>query len=107
MNNFFTQFKNLGRTIKLSQGEKQRMRVNLYNYLEQNPMDAFTAPVKIISKPVASPFFFFSPRYMVPIALLLVVGLSGGTAFAAEGALPGNPLYAVKVNVNEPVQVAL
>jgi hypothetical protein len=107
MNGFFTQLKNLARTIKLSTGEKQNMRVNLYNYLEQNPIGTFAVPASKAFTPVPSMYFFFSPRYMVPIALLLVVGLSGGTAFAAQGAMPGDALYAVKINVNEPVAVAL
>lgn len=106
MNNFFTQLKEMARAIKLSRDEKQVMRMSLYTYFEKNPMGTFDAPKKI-TKPVPSMYYFFSPRYMVPVALLLVVGLSGGTAFAAEGALPGNPLYAVKIQVNERVAVAL
>ena len=43
------------------------------------------------------------------MALVLIVALliGGGTTFAAEGALPGGPLYAVKVSINEQVQSAL
>lgn len=109
MNNFFTQFKNKAREIKLSQGEKQAMRMRLYTYLENNPAGAFAAPAtdKRAARLVPSPFFFFSPRFMVPVALLLMVGLGSGTAFAAQDALPGNPLYAIKINVNERVATAL
>lgn len=39
------------------------------------------------------------------IALSLLV--SGGVTYAAEGSLPGDPLYSVKVHVNEPVLAAL
>lgn len=39
------------------------------------------------------------------LAMVLVVGL--GTAYAAEGALPGQPLYAVKLNLNEPLKGAI
>jgi hypothetical protein len=38
--------------------------------------------------------------------LLILVGV-GGTAYASEDALPGDPLYAFKVSVSEPVQAAL
>lgn len=106
MNNFFTELKNNARTTKLEPGTKQAMRVRLYNYLEQNPMGAFVAPTPV-ARPVPSTFFFFSTRYMVPLALILIVGLGSGTAFAAQGALPGDTLYPVKINVNEAVQTAL
>ena len=106
MNNFFTELKNSARANKLSQSEKQAMRVRLYNYLEQNPMGTFAAPAAL-ARPVRSTFFFFSPRYMVPLAFILIIGLGSGTAFAAQGALPGDTLYPVKINVNEAVQTAL
>ena len=106
MNNFFTQLKEKARTIRLSHDEKQSMRVQLHTYFEQNPIGTFDVPAKI-PKPMPSMYYFFSPRYLVPAALLLVVGLSGGTAFAAQSALPGNPLYAIKININEKVQTAL
>lgn len=47
-----------------------------------------------------------SARAMVPaLALVLVVGI--GTSFAAEGALPGDALYPIKVLFNEPFGAAL
>lgn len=93
---------------KLSANEKQSMRVHLYKVMEES--SALLPEQKIAPTPVRgvpSMYHWFSPRFSVPIAVLLVVGLSGGTAFAAQSALPGEPLYAVKINVNEPVQIAL
>ena len=106
MNNFFTELKNNARVTKLEPSEKQAMRVRLYNYLEQNPMVPFAAPTPV-ARPVPSTFYFFSTRYMVPLAFILIIGLGSGTAFAAQGALPGDTLYPVKINVNEAVQTAL
>jgi len=40
----------------------------------------------------------------MPIALTLILLLSGGTAVAAEGSLPGDFLYPVKTEVNEGVR---
>lgn len=41
----------------------------------------------------------------MPIIILLIIALAGGgTSFAAQGALPGDILYPVKINVNEEVQ---
>jgi Domain of unknown function (DUF5667) len=105
MNEFFTQFKTKARTIKLSHDEKQAMRVQLYTYFERNPVQPVVAQSP--ARPVPSMYYFFSARYMIPIALVLVIGLSSGTAFAAQSALPGQPLYAVKINVNEKVATAL
>lgn len=45
---------------------------------------------------------------LLPItAIILIIGLTGGTALAAEDALPGDPLYAIKIYVNEEVRAAL
>ena len=67
----------------------------------------FGAPSPL--SPQHSPYFFFSFQFArVAVAGVLVLVLAGGgTAYAAQGALPGSPLYAVKINVNEPVKVAL
>ncbi|OGC86670.1 hypothetical protein A3D70_01400 [Candidatus Adlerbacteria bacterium RIFCSPHIGHO2_02_FULL_54_18] len=56
---------------------------------------------------VPSPFFAFSFSRFVfaPLVLLLVMGI--GTVSAAQGALPGDLLYGVKISVNEQVEVAL
>lgn len=38
------------------------------------------------------------------IAIIVALMLGGGTSFAAEGALPGDVLYPIKIHVNENVQ---
>lgn len=40
-------------------------------------------------------------------SMVIVIGVGAGTSWAAEGALPGDALYAVKINVNENVRSAL
>jgi len=53
-------------------------------------------------------FFAFSWRLVAPaLVAVLVLALGGGTAFAAQGSLPGDSLYPVKVNFNEPIRTAL
>ncbi len=60
--------------------------------------------------PHTSPYFhfsfqFFSTRVLAPLAVVFLI--SSGTTYAAEGALPGDTLYPVKVYVNESVVLSL
>ncbi len=97
--------------LKLSLQEKQAMRMHVYKMMDASP--AYTAAqTEVVAEVVArrsvqSMYVWFNPRFSISLAVLLVAGLSGGTAFAAQSALPGEPLYIVKVNVNEPLTVAL
>jgi hypothetical protein len=104
MNEFFKNLKNEAHTIKLSQNEKQAMRAAVYAAIEEIP-----TPVHEVYtvRAVRSTYMWFSPRFALPFAVLLVMGLGTGTAFAAQGALPGDILYPVKIHVNEAVEVAL
>lgn len=111
MNEFFTTLQKEARQIKLSHSEKQAMRMHVYTAIEHSPAlsAAQTGAIEDFKnrKPVPSMYYWFSPRFAVPIAIVLLVGLSSGTAFAAQSALPGEPLYAIKINVNEKVATAL
>ncbi len=93
MKPFFKQLHTEAEQIRLSVSEKQSMRSSLH---------------AAMGMPIASPYriSLFAPRIMMPLFLLLLV-VGGGTAYAAQGSLPGNPLYAIKIHVNEPVQTAL
>lgn len=81
--------------LRMTPGEKSAMRARL-----------FGAPA---ASPAPSPYFFLSFQfYKVGMAaLVLVVFVGGGTAAAAEGALPGDALYPVKIYVNEAVTLSL
>ncbi|MFA5877022.1 MAG: DUF5667 domain-containing protein [Candidatus Paceibacterota bacterium] len=52
-------------------------------------------------------FFMHSKRKYIPIAIVLGLLLSGTASYAAEGSMPGDLLYPVKVSVNEKVGGAL
>ena len=86
---------------------KTRTRALLQEYMEMRP-------IRHAQKETAqaSPFNILvvisRHGYAVPItALVLVFGLTGGTAFAAEGTLPGDTLYPIKVHVTEEIRSAL
>ena len=82
--------------IRLTSAEKSAMRAALFG--AASPVQ--TAP---------SPYFFFSYQFRMVMAGFLVFVLAGaGTVSAAAGgALPGDLLYPVKINVNESVKIAL
>jgi len=56
---------------------------------------------------VPSSYFLFFQRKLVAGMAALCIVISGGVSAIAEGALPGESLYAVKVNVNEKMQSLL
>lgn len=58
-------------------------------------------------KPVRSPFSYFMMPAFSALAIVFLIGGGVGTAFAAERALPGDPLYVLKLKVNDPIRLAL
>lgn len=95
------------RGVVLSAQEKAAGRSMLEQYMLLTPVRAASAPV------AAKRRFGFMPSAMVGKAasvFSLVLGLmlsSAGVSYAAEGALPGDALYPVKVGVNEELRAAL
>lgn len=92
MNTFFEQLKKEAEHIRLSESEKRAMR----GRLERAFAESASAGL------VPSPLSFFAMR-LVP-ATLSVLLVFGGVAYAAEDALPGEALYAVKTEFNERVR---
>lgn len=77
-------------TLRLTSDERERMRAEMRGFMAQHPMRERVP--------------FFSPSFLrvaTPVAAFVV--LCGGTVFAAEGALPNDTLYPVKVSVIEPL----
>lgn len=108
MNNFYQKIQNAAHRLRLTPTEKQHMRVALYEAMKQSPATASGGvPQDAGMRVVKSPYVFVSPRFAGAFAVLLILILGSGTAYAAQGALPGSPLYPVKVNVNDAVRVAL
>jgi hypothetical protein len=88
--------------------EKTAMKARIFGV----PSPAAVAPKQPVPRKVGSPYFIFTYQFMqarvlAPLAVVLVVFAGAGTAAAAQGALPGDALYPVKVSVNEAVEVAL
>lgn len=89
------------RRERLRDDERQRLRANLLAYVR-----AHRPPVP---EPTRRMFGILALlRRPLPVALAVAVILaSTGVASAAEQSLPGDPLYTVKINVNERVRGAL
>jgi len=109
MNTFFSQLKKEARHIKLTVDERKGVRTALERAMHASALQRKeAAPVESPIRVFPSPFFVFMPRLMAPLAFVLIlVTALGSTAYAAEGALPGDLLYPVKVRVNERIAVAL
>jgi hypothetical protein len=84
---------NKWKNVRLDPAKKNGIRARLMTFMRANPL------------PVATPVHVLFPaRYLAPFAFAAFVLLAGGSAsFAAENAVPGDPLYSVKVNFNEPL----
>lgn len=96
--------------IRLSDTEKSLLLSNIMRDIETLPAPTIPSSVG----PTRSPFFghlmfgraMYAYRMSFALAALFVcVGV--GTSYAAQGALPGDPLYAVKIALNENVESAL
>ena len=103
MDNFFSQLKKEAQKIRLSDRERETMRLAILLGVESP--ERVKSPIRVFP----SPYFFFVPRaLMQTFAFVLVLAVVGSTtAYAAEGAVPGDLLYQVKVSVNESVRAAL
>ncbi|MDO8548354.1 MAG: DUF5667 domain-containing protein, partial [bacterium] len=104
MNDFFTQLKQEALNTKLSHNEKQAIRLALYDAMKK-PL-AVMQEVKVV-RAVRSSYVWFSPRFALPVAVFLIVGLGTGTAYASQASVPGDTLYSIKVNITEPALGAL
>jgi len=99
MNKFsIEQFKKALSTIRMSEHERTRVRRALEQYIHT----AYT-------KPIRSPFlrhantFILRPMQAIAMILVVLVSSGAGLSYAANEALPGEPLYGFKVNINEEI----
>ncbi len=107
MNDFFDKIKKVREGIFLRSERKREIRENLLRFLDARE----AVRERDLSRHIIQRSFLnkLGIKKPMPIfaAIALVALLGGGTSFAAQGALPGDVLYPVKVNVNEEVRAAL
>lgn len=85
--------------VRLSEAERSAMLKNIYREA------AATSVTKAVPSPFSFTAFFQNHRYASSFAV--VVFLMAGMAEASALSLPGDPLYGIKINVVEPVALAL
>lgn len=92
------------KNLKLSSSSRNRIQDNLLEYAKFHGVRVGVDGRSIKQVPQrTSLFILFKSKFMnaALIALMLMVG--GGTSFAAQGAIPGDMLYPIKTEVNEPM----
>ena len=99
---FHNHIQKAGEDITLTPIERERMRGVLRSYMEMKPIRAHQS-----SAYIATRAWFFTFRPLTATLVLVLFAASGGISYAAENALPGDILYPIKTQINEPVQGAL
>lgn len=86
--------------LRMTPAEKAAMKASVFGA---------PAPVSLAPQPSAyfGAFSFMHTRVLVPAFTFVLVFGGVGTAAAAQGTLPGDILYPVKISINEAVEVAL
>lgn len=106
MNELEQHFKKETEQIRMTSAEKTAMRLRLRQ--EMGVVAEPAGGTSMPARPTQSPYvWMFAPRSLAMLSVALLVILSTGSAYAAEGSLPGAPLYSVKTKVLEPLKVAL
>lgn len=91
------------KTVRLSDGARARMREQLSAYADLHSMPSQTGGSFQILPFMMMAFTRSRPVFAGALMVVLVAGVGGTAALAAEGTVPGDVLYPVKVSVNEPV----
>jgi len=95
---FFKHIKKAGEGISLSHEERERMRRTLHSYMEMKPI---RTPVPSVATMRFGWMFTLRP-ILASLALVFLVS-SAGISSQAENALPGDLLYPIKTQFNEPI----
>ena len=91
--------------VRMDDAARERTRALLSEYVKMRPVRVVEpAPVP---GPLSGVSAFFMRHSMPAFAAVFVLIIGGGTAAAAEGALPGDVLYPIKVHVNEEMRATL
>ncbi len=110
--NLIDYIKKAGDTASLSALEQDKLESVLTEYMAMKPIRGVSAinderPTGVRGGIFSSLFLIHLKKRYMPIAIILALLLSGSASYAAEGSMPGDLLYPVKVGINEKVGSAL
>lgn len=93
---------------KLSHEEEAKIKDEVVSFMELHPVRVGDAQTSSLSAGNAirdsRNIQAQNGKHPMMIATIIALFISGGTAFAAEGSLPGDALYPVKIHVTEEVR---
>ncbi len=93
------------KNVRLSAEQKERIHSAFHVYMEEHPLPA---SVRATGAGRQKEHMNNTHKRTIALGAVLIGALIGGTvAYAAEGTLPGDPLYPVKVHVTEKVRGAI
>ncbi len=110
MEEYFKKIRDSLGSAGLSERERTDIRLSLEAFISEHParmplLMRIWHPAYLFSGVFSSRHAHFGIR-AASMALVLVMAIGVGTSYAAEDALPGNPLYPVKISVDEPIERA-
>src|SRR5262245_19259786 len=88
--------------VRLDIHTKADIRARLSHIIEEGAAVRDRELVRHISQRSFIHQLFYTPMPVFAVIAIIAL-LGGGTSFAAQGALPGDTLYPIKVNVNEKI----
>lgn len=93
--------------IRLNKTDKKAVRDNLVLFMKEHPSVISEDRGRLTSYTRSNSFFPLSVNKLIlkpmPIIIILALMIGSGTSLAAQGAMPGDVLYPVKLSVNERV----
>lgn len=106
--NFTNEYLEKLKGVKLSDSSRARIRESLQSYASFHPVRVSNPDRSSLRVPYGTSFLSrLNTRPMTGLFVALALVLTGGVSYAAEGSLPGDFLYPVKVGINEEVRSAL
>jgi hypothetical protein len=93
--------------LSLSQSEKDAQRASLTEFFDEHPAQGGAGVADTEAEQPRHSVFSLHAAVTAAALVLVLVGIGGTISYAAHGSFPGDPLYAVKIRINEPVRDAL
>jgi hypothetical protein len=98
----FKKLEQAAKQVGFDPARKQEMRNTVMRFMNTNPL-----PTAVVAKKVQRWSFHVRRSFVYASAFVIILIIGTGTTYAANNALPGQPLYGFKVKVLEEVKSAI